>query len=169
MLKIRLQRTGRKHEPTFRIVVTESQNSTKSGKALEVLGSYDPRKKNEVIHEDRVKHWMSKGAKASDTIHNLLVTKKLVEGKKVNVLPRKSPIVDQAKIDAEAKAAEEAAAAKARAEAEAAQAAAESEAAAAAPAEEAPIDAADTSAVEPEAPSAEEAVPVDPVDPSDAA
>ena len=104
MLKIRLQRTGRKHEPTFRIVVTESQNSTKSGRALEVLGSYDARKSNEIIHEDRVMYWISKGAQASDTMHNMLVHKKIIEGKKVNPLPRKKPIVDQAKIDAEAKA-----------------------------------------------------------------
>jgi len=111
MLKIRLQRTGRKHEPTFRIVVTESQNSTKSGKALEVLGSYDPRKKNEVIHADRVKHWISMGAQPSGTMNNLLITHNVIDGKKVNVLPRKSPPVDQAKLDAEKAAAENAAAA----------------------------------------------------------
>lgn len=93
MLKIRLQRVGRKHEPVFRIVLTDSHNSTKSGRFLEVLGAYDARhKENAQFEGDRIKHWISKGAKLSDTLHNLLVTKKVIEGKKINVLPKKSPI-----------------------------------------------------------------------------
>ena len=93
MLKIRLQRVGRKHEPTFRLVLTDSQNSTKSGRYLEILGNHDPRHKTEtVIDADRVKHWISKGAKPTETVHNMLVSKKIIEGKKVNVLPKKSPI-----------------------------------------------------------------------------
>lgn len=92
MLKIRLQRTGRKHEPTFRVVLTDSKNSTKSGKYLERLGSYDARKENEVLNADRIKYWISKGAKPSDTVFNILVQHKVIEGKKKNVLPRKSPI-----------------------------------------------------------------------------
>lgn len=96
MLKIRLQRTGRKHEPTFRVVLTDSKNSTKSGKYLEKLGSYDPRKENEVFDSERIKYWISKGAQPSDTLHNLLVSKKIIEGKKRNVLPKKSPIVKDA-------------------------------------------------------------------------
>lgn len=93
MLAIRLQRVGKKNEPTFRIVLTDSKNSTKSGKFLEVLGSYDARDKNETrINEERVKHWISQGAKLSDTVHNLFVNKKVITGKKINVLPKKSPI-----------------------------------------------------------------------------
>jgi small subunit ribosomal protein S16 len=91
MLKIRLQRVGRKHEPTFRVVLTDSKNSTKSGKFLEVLGSYDPRKTTEKFEGDKIKEWMGKGAQLSDTMKNLLITHKIIEGKKVNVLPRKSP------------------------------------------------------------------------------
>lgn len=93
MLKIRLQRVGRKHEPTFRLVLTDSQNSTKSGRFLEILGSHDPRDRNiSEIKGDRVQHWISKGAQVSDTVHNLLVEKKIIQGKKVNVLPKKTPI-----------------------------------------------------------------------------
>jgi small subunit ribosomal protein S16 len=94
MLMIRLQRTGRKHEPTFRLVLTDSKNGPKSGKYLEVLGWFDSRIENkaEQIEVDRVKHWISKGAKLSDTVHNFLVSKKIIEGKKKNVLPKKSPI-----------------------------------------------------------------------------
>ena len=91
MLKIRLQRTGRKHQPTFRLVLTDSKNSTKSGKLLEVLGSHDARNdKNTAINADRVKHWLKQGAKATGTVHNLLVTNKIITGKKVNVLPKKT-------------------------------------------------------------------------------
>ncbi|MCC2630970.1 MAG: ribosomal protein small subunit ribosomal protein, partial [Candidatus Paceibacter sp.] len=90
MLKIRLQRVGRKHEPTFRLVLTDSQNSTKSGRYLEVLGNHDPRHKDKTaINVDRVKHWISKGAKPTDTVHNMFVSKKIIEGKKINVLPKK--------------------------------------------------------------------------------
>lgn len=108
MLKIRLQRVGRKHEPVFRLVLTESQNGPKSGKFNEILGSYDARDKNTTHFDaDKIKHWISNGAQISDTVKNLLIDQKIIEGKKVNVLPKKSPIVDE-----EAKkAAEEAAAA----------------------------------------------------------
>jgi len=96
MLIIRLQRTGRKHEPTFRVVLTDSKNSTKSGKFLDILGSYDPRDKNvTVLKADKIKEWISKGAKVSDTVHNLLITHKIIEGKKKNVLPKKNPIIKE--------------------------------------------------------------------------
>lgn len=73
--------------------MTDSKNGPKSGKALEVLGSYDSRRGEKAdIKIDRVKHWMSFGAKPSGTIHNLLVQKRAITGKKINVLPKKKPI-----------------------------------------------------------------------------
>lgn len=97
MLKIRLQRVGRKNIPAFRIVLTDSQNSTKSGKYLEVLGSYNPIKDVKEVKADRVKHWISVGAKPTPTLHNFFISKKIIEGKKINVLPRKSPIKNEVK------------------------------------------------------------------------
>jgi small subunit ribosomal protein S16 len=91
MLMIRLQRVGRTHEPTFRLVLTESTNSTKSGRFLDILGSYDPRSNKSEFNADKIKTWMGKGAKVSDTVHNLLISQKIISGKKINVLPRKSP------------------------------------------------------------------------------
>ncbi|MDP3962271.1 MAG: 30S ribosomal protein S16 [bacterium] len=98
MLMIRLQRVGRKHEPTFRLVLTDSKNGPKSGKYIEVLGSYDPRKDNKVeqFKIEKIKYWISKGAQLSGTVHNFLVTRKVIEGKKINVLPKKRPIVKEA-------------------------------------------------------------------------
>lgn len=93
MLTIRLQRTGRKNVPTFRVVLTEKQNGPKSGRFLEVLGSYDPRGKGKpVIDAERASYWLSKGAQVSDTMYNFLVDAKVISGKKKNVLPKKSPI-----------------------------------------------------------------------------
>jgi len=93
MLKIRLQRVGRKHESNFRIVLTDSKNSTKSGRYAEILGSYDPRKNTDQINAERAKYWLSQGAEATGTVHNLLVTHKIIDAKKINVLPKKRPIV----------------------------------------------------------------------------
>lgn len=91
---IRLQRVGRKNEPVFRLVLTDSKNSTKSGKYIEVLGSYDPRKENKIEQFDiaKIKAYISKGAKLSDTVHNFLVSKKAIDGKKKNSLPKKTAI-----------------------------------------------------------------------------
>jgi small subunit ribosomal protein S16 len=110
MLKIRLQRVGRVHEPTFRIVLTESQNGPKSGRALEVLGAYDARDKggnkgNNRIDGDRIKHWIKMGAQVSDTVHNMLVSQKVLSGKKVNALPKRTPIKKDAPAAAAAPAA----------------------------------------------------------------
>ena len=95
MLKIRLQRIGRKNDPAFRVVLTDSKNSAKSGRFLEILGTYNPKvadkSKRTNFANDRIKHWLMKGAKLSDTVHNFLVHDKIIEGKKVNVLPKKKP------------------------------------------------------------------------------
>ena len=91
MLKIRLQRIGRKNDPSFRAVLTDSKNSTKSGKFLEILGTYNPKVGEKALNTERIKYWMSKGAQVSNTMHNFLVHDKVIEGKKVNVLPKKKP------------------------------------------------------------------------------
>lgn len=91
MLKIRLQRVGKKHEPVFRVVVGNSQNGPKSGKFIEILGSYDPRDKNaNTLNKAKVSAWIAKGAQVSDTVHNLLVSEKVIDKKKINALPKKS-------------------------------------------------------------------------------
>jgi small subunit ribosomal protein S16 len=94
MLKIRFQRIGRKNDPSFRAVLTDSKNSAKSGRFLEILGTYNPRAKTgnkRTLNTDRIKYWMSQGAQCSETMHNFLVHDKLIDGKKVNVLPKKKP------------------------------------------------------------------------------
>jgi len=91
MLKVRLQRIGRKNDPSFRAVLTDSKNSTKSGKFLEILGTYNPKAGEAHFEAEKIKYWVSKGAKLSDTMHNFLVHQKVIEGKKINVLSKKKP------------------------------------------------------------------------------
>lgn len=88
MLKIRLQRVGRKHDPSFRIVLVDSRRAAKSGSFLQILGSYNARKGEPQLKGDKIKEWIAKGAQVSGTVHNILVDKKIISGKKVNVLPK---------------------------------------------------------------------------------
>jgi small subunit ribosomal protein S16 len=90
MLKIRLQRTGRKNDPHFRLIVTESTLKPKTSQFAEIVGTYNVKAGIFEAKADRVKHWMSVGAQASPTVHNLLVSKGVIEGKKINVLPKKT-------------------------------------------------------------------------------
>ena len=84
MLVIRFQRVGRKNDPAFRIVLAEKRSKPKSGE-IEILGSYHPKTKEARFKSERVLYWLSKGAKASPRVHNLLVAKKVIAGKKINV------------------------------------------------------------------------------------
>ncbi len=91
MLTIRLQRRGRTNDPSFRVILVESKRAAKTGNFNEVLGTYDPRVDRTDLKVERIKHWLSMGATVSDTVHNILINQKIIEGKKINVLPRKSP------------------------------------------------------------------------------
>jgi small subunit ribosomal protein S16 len=93
MLKIRLQRIGRKNDPAFRVVLTDSKAAARSGKLLEVLGVYNPKLGTTAFNADRIKDWIKKGAQPSDTVYNFLIKEKIVEGKMKNVLPKKVPTV----------------------------------------------------------------------------
>ena len=88
---IRLQRRGRTNDPSFRVIVVDSKKGPKTGNYLEMLGSYDARTDRIELDAPRIKHWIAQGAQVSDTVHNLLISQKIIEGKKINVLPRKSP------------------------------------------------------------------------------
>ncbi len=73
MLMIRLARFGAKKKPTYRVVVIEKEKA-RDGRAIEVVGHYDPRKQPAVIDlkQDRIEHWIKAGAKPSDTVARLL-------------------------------------------------------------------------------------------------
>lgn len=97
MLMIRLQRRGKKHQAAYRVVVGEKRSKL-LGKQTDDLGWYDPHSAKLDLNKDRLQHWLSKGAKMSDTVNNLLVGAGLVSGKKV-------PVHKKTKQSGEAKAA----------------------------------------------------------------
>lgn len=83
MLTIRLQRTGTKNRPTFRLVLAQAHRSA-SKKFVEILGHYNPRSKQFGLKDEaRLKYWLSQNVQLSPTVHNLLVEKKMLDGKKV--------------------------------------------------------------------------------------
>jgi small subunit ribosomal protein S16 len=81
MLTIRFSRVGKKGYPTYRLVISEKARDP-YGKALEILGAYNPHTKDLQAKDDRIKHWLSKGAGMSESVKNLLINKKIIEGTK---------------------------------------------------------------------------------------
>ncbi len=100
MLSIRLKRIGKKNQAAFRVVIGERRSKLK-GDYTEDLGWYNPSTKKSEIKIDRVKYWLSVGAKLSDTVNNILIGSKQIEGKK---MPKhKQPSAAKSKATAEAK------------------------------------------------------------------
>jgi len=85
MLVIRFFRTGKRNQASFKIVVTDKRRSSTRGRSVEEVGFYNPRTKEKILKQDRIKYWLSVGAKPSPTIYNLLISEKIIEGKKIDV------------------------------------------------------------------------------------
>jgi small subunit ribosomal protein S16 len=107
-VKIRLRRIGAKKHPFYRLVVADTR-SPRDGKFIEILGTYDPMsdpvKLN--IDQDKVKAWLQKGARPSDTARDFLIDQGLLPKESAKKRPTKPP---KAKGAAEAPAAAEPAA-----------------------------------------------------------
>ena len=113
MLIIRLQKVGKKHTTTFRVVVTQKTAGPKR-KYLELLGNINRKTKSISLNKERILYWISKGAQPSETIHNLLISQGIITGKKIPVhkkTKKKTEEVSKAPASAEAMAGKEAAAA----------------------------------------------------------
>lgn len=103
MLTIRFARVGKKNRPQFKIMLQE-HTIAPGGTHVEVLGSYDPRSKQAVLKEDRIKYWISQGVKVSDTAYNLFLKQGILTGEKRKVkIPAKKvePAAAEAKADKE--------------------------------------------------------------------
>jgi small subunit ribosomal protein S16 len=72
-VKLRLRRTGRKKQPSYRIVVADSR-SPRDGKFIEIVGQYAPRSGEQALNLDaaRVNYWLDNGAQPTDTVRSLL-------------------------------------------------------------------------------------------------
>lgn len=99
MLIIRLQRTGKRNQSDFRIVLAE-KTSHVSKKVTEILGNYNPgRKLFNIKDPERLKYWISNRVEISPTVHNMLVEKGLLQADKVKAfnIPKK-PVVAEAPV-----------------------------------------------------------------------
>ncbi len=90
MLTIRFARRGKKNAPFFRIIISEKARDT-AGRALEILGSYNPisKEKDAQINAERVTYWIGKGAQLSPSVKNLLIAKNIISGTKTPVVSQK--------------------------------------------------------------------------------
>ncbi len=80
MVTIRMRRHGAKKSPFYRLVVIDS-HSARDGRALEVVGHYDPKTQPETLRVDRerIDHWVGRGAQLSDTVRSLLARQPIVD------------------------------------------------------------------------------------------
>ena len=77
MLKLRLQRNGRKKRPTYRLVVIE-HSTRRDGKPVEYVGYYNPLTKESKFESQKIKQWLQYGAKPSSTVLSLLSKAKII-------------------------------------------------------------------------------------------
>ena len=72
-VSIRLSRTGKKKQVSYRVVVTDSR-APRDGRHLEQIGSYDPRKDPPLaqIRTDRLQYWLERGARPSMTVAQII-------------------------------------------------------------------------------------------------
>lgn len=87
---IRLQRVGRKNDPSFRVVVIDSHRAAKCGSAIEILGQVDARRDVATLQAERIHYWLGVGAKTSATVNNLLVKNKIISGQIIAVDSKKN-------------------------------------------------------------------------------
>ncbi len=89
MLVIRLFRTGKKKQPSYKVVVTDKKHPPQGGKFVEQVGFYNPRTKEKTIHKERIQHWLSVGAQPSDTVYNILINENVITGDKKKIVFKK--------------------------------------------------------------------------------
>jgi small subunit ribosomal protein S16 len=82
LVRIRMQRSGRKNRPFYRIQVVDSR-VRRDGAGIEQLGWYDPVARDESkqlnLNEERAKYWISRGAQPSDTLRDIFAKRNLID------------------------------------------------------------------------------------------
>lgn len=84
MLRLRLQRRGKRNYATFRVVVADQRAPVK-GKFISDVGFYNPHTDVFSVDSAQVKQWLGRGVQPTATVHNLLVDRQVIAGKKVVV------------------------------------------------------------------------------------
>ena len=96
MLSIRFSRIGKKKQPSYRIIILEKRKDPWDIYS-EDLGYYNPKTKSKSLKKERIKYWLTKGAKPSDTVYNLLVDEKIITTPKVRAFRIKEKPVTKEK------------------------------------------------------------------------
>ena len=103
MLRIKLRRKGKKHEPHFRLVVMEGRSKLQ-GRFVDDLGWINPHEKKQQIEGEKVQEWIEKGAQPTDTVYNILIKEGILKGKKRPVhKKKKTKEGDEGEVKPEAK------------------------------------------------------------------
>lgn len=89
MLVIRLFRTGKKKQPSYKVVVTDRNNPPQGGKFVEQVGFYNPLTKEKTLHKERINYWISVGAQPSDTVYNILINEDIIKADKKKIVFKK--------------------------------------------------------------------------------
>ncbi|HLC48929.1 MAG TPA: 30S ribosomal protein S16 [Candidatus Andersenbacteria bacterium] len=101
MLRIRLQRRGKRGYATYRVVLADGHAPIK-GRFIEDLGHYNPHTDSFVVDNAAVNEWIKKGAHPSDTVYNLLITHNVIKGeKKLLWHPKPVAAAESAPVEAE--------------------------------------------------------------------
>lgn len=95
MLRIRFFRIGKKNQPAFKIVVTDKRNPPRGGRFVEEVGFWNPITKEKNLKKERIEYWLKVGAKPTDSVWNLLLDEKIVEGKKKKKFAQRKKALDK--------------------------------------------------------------------------
>ena len=88
MLAIKFKKIGKRHQASFRIVVTEKRSKLE-GRYVEDIGWMNPREDTVDVKKERAAYWITKGAQPTDSVHNLLVKQGVIAGPKKPVHGKK--------------------------------------------------------------------------------
>ena len=77
MLAIRMQRNGRTHYPTYRIIVQEAQRHPLSGRVVAEVGNYNPNTKQTTLDKEKVEFYLKNGAQPSTRVARILKANKI--------------------------------------------------------------------------------------------
>lgn len=95
MLVIRLFRTGKKKQPSYKVVVTDKNNPPQGGKFVEQVGFYNPISKEKTLHKERINYWIGVGAQPSDTVYNILINEDVIKGEKKKIVFKKKKKIEE--------------------------------------------------------------------------
>lgn len=84
MLAIKLRRIGKKHQPSFRIIVAEKRSKV-NGRFVEDLGFVNRIEKKYSINKERALYWLKMGAQPTEVVHNLFVKEGIINAPKIPV------------------------------------------------------------------------------------